>query len=101
MALSTLDAAIPAAVMLIGLGFLRLKAHIAAAAGLVAALAIAIVGYGMPADMAAKAAILGALTGLMPIGWIVLNSYILPLDNERLMGCGVFKPKGGFNLRAP
>jgi lactate permease len=77
MALSTLAAAIPVAVMLIGLGFLHLKAHIAAAAGLVAALAIAIVGYGMPADMAAKAAILGGLTGLMPIGWIVLNIIFL------------------------
>ena len=77
MALSTLAAAIPVAVMLIGLGFMHLKAHIAAAAGLVAALAIAIVGYGMPADMAAKAAILGGLTGLMPIGWIVLNIIFL------------------------
>lgn len=28
------------------------------------------------------------------------SSYILPLDNDRLIGCGVFKPKGGFNLRA-
>jgi hypothetical protein len=28
------------------------------------------------------------------------TSYILPLDNERLIGCGIFKPKGGFNLRA-
>ncbi len=28
------------------------------------------------------------------------TSYILPLDNDRLIGCGIFKPKGGFNLRA-
>ena len=28
------------------------------------------------------------------------TSYILPLDNDRLIGCGVFKPKGGFNLQA-
>ena len=77
MALSTLAAAIPVAVMLIGLGFLHLKAHIAAAAGLAAALLIAIIGYGMPPEMAAKAAILGGLTGLMPIGWIVLNIIFL------------------------
>ncbi len=77
MALSTLAAAIPVAVMLVGLGFLHLKAHIAAGAGLVAALAIANIGYGLPADMAAKAAILGGLTGLMPIGWIVLNIIFL------------------------
>ena len=77
MALSTLAAAIPVAVMLIGLGFLHLKAHIAAAAGLAAALLIAIIGYGMPPEMAAKAAILGGMTGLMPIGWIVLNIIFL------------------------
>ncbi len=77
MLLSTLVAAIPVVVMLVGLGFLHMKAHIAAAAGLVAALAIAIVAYGMPAEMAAKAAFLGGLTGLMPIGWIVLNIIFL------------------------
>jgi len=26
------------------------------------------------------------------------TSYILPLDRDHLIGCGVFKPKGGFNL---
>ena len=77
MLLSTLVAAIPVVVMLVGLGFLHMKAHIAAAAGLVAALLIAVVGYGMPAEMAGKAAFLGGLTGLMPIGWIVLNIIFL------------------------
>lgn len=77
MFLSALVAAIPVAVMLVGLGFLHLKAHIAAGAGLAAAAAIAILGFGMPADMAAKAAVLGGLTGLMPIGWIVLNIFFL------------------------
>lgn len=28
------------------------------------------------------------------------TSYILPLGDELLVGCGVFKPKGGFSLRA-
>ena len=83
MALSTLAAAVPVAVMLVGLGFMHLKAHIAAGAGLVAALIIAIIGYGMPADMAAKAAILGGLTGLMPIGWIVLNIIFLHQLTEK------------------
>jgi len=77
MVLSTALAAVPVVVMLVGLGFLHLKAHIAAAAGLVAALAIAIVVYGMPAEMAGKAAFLGGLTGLLPIGWIVLNIIFL------------------------
>src|ERR1035437_2831568 len=77
MVLSTLVASIPVVVMLVGLGFLHLKAHIAAGAGLLAAIIIAVVAYGMPADMAAKAAFLGGLTGLLPIGWIVLNIIFL------------------------
>jgi len=77
MALSTAFAALPVVVMLVGLGFLHLKAHIAAGLGLVAALAIAILAYGMPAEMAGKAAVLGGLTGLLPIGWIVLNIIFL------------------------
>ena len=63
--------------MLVGLGFLHLKAHVAAGAGLLAALAIAIFAYGMPASMAGNAALLGGLTGLLPIGWIVLNIIFL------------------------
>jgi len=77
MVLSTLLAALPVVVMLVGLGFLHLKAHIAAGAGLVCALLIAIVVYGMPADMAGRAAVFGGLTGLLPIGWIVLNIIFL------------------------
>ncbi len=77
MVISTLLAAVPVAVMLICLGFLHIKAHIAAGLGLVSALAIAILGYGMPAEMAGKAALLGGFTGLLPIGWIVLNIIFL------------------------
>ena len=77
MFLSTLVAAIPVAVMLIGLGFLHLKAHIAAALGLTSAILIAVVVYGMPPEMAGKAAMMGGLVGLLPIGWIVLNIIFL------------------------
>ncbi|MEN5179549.1 L-lactate permease [Comamonas testosteroni] len=77
MVLSTLLAALPVVVMLVGLGFLHLKAHIAAGAGLLCALIIAIAVYGMPADMAGRAAVLGGLAGLLPIGWIVLNIIFL------------------------
>ena len=77
MLLSTLLAAIPVVVMLVGLGFLHMKAHIAAGAGLAAALAVAIFTYGMPTEMAANAALYGGLTGLLPIGWIVLNIIFL------------------------
>jgi lactate permease len=77
MLLSTLLAAVPVVVMLVGLGFLHMKAHIAAGAGLAAALLVAIVTYGMPTEMAASAALYGGLTGLLPIGWIVLNIIFL------------------------
>ena len=77
MVVSTALAAVPVVVMLVGLGFLHLKAHVAAGLGLLAALAIAVLAYGMPAELAGKAAFLGGLTGLLPIGWIVLNIIFL------------------------
>ena len=67
MVLSTLLAAVPVVVMLVGLAFLHMKAHIAAGLGLLSALIVAIVIYGMPMEMASKAALLGGLTGLLPI----------------------------------
>ena len=63
--------------MLVGLGFLHMKAHIAAGAGLVAALIISVFVYNMPAEMAGRAALFGGFTGLLPIGWIVLNIIFL------------------------
>ena len=47
MLLSTLVAAIPVVVMLLGLGVFHLKAHVAAAAGLASAMLIAIVAFGL------------------------------------------------------
>jgi lactate permease len=77
MALSTLLAAVPVVVMLAALGFFHIKAHIAAALGLAAAFLVAVFAYQMPAAMAGKAALLGGFTGLLPIGWIVLNIIFL------------------------
>ena len=77
MIISTALAAIPVIVMLGALGFFHIKAHIAAGMGLVAALLVAVFAYGMPVDMAGRAALLGGFTGLLPIGWIVLNIIFL------------------------
>ncbi len=77
MAVSTLLAAIPVVVMLAALGFFHIKAHIAAALGLAAAFCVAVFAYQMPAAMAGKAALFGSFTGLLPIGWIVLNIIFL------------------------
>ena len=71
---SALVAAIPVVVLLGSLAFLHVKAHVAALLGLIAALTVAIVVYQMPASTAFAAALNGALFGLLPIGWIVLNA---------------------------
>ncbi|HJV53711.1 MAG TPA: L-lactate permease [Noviherbaspirillum sp.] len=83
MVISTMLAAIPVVVMLVALGFLHIKAHIAAGMGLLAALAVAVLAYGMPIGMAGKAAMLGGFTGLLPIGWIVLNIIFLQQLSEQ------------------
>ena len=77
MIISTALAAVPVVVMLVALGFLHIKAHIAAGLGLIAAVAVAVFAYGMPADLAGRAAMYGGFTGLLPIGWIVLNIIFL------------------------
>ena len=77
MALSTAFAALPVAVMLIALAFLHIAAHWAAIAALVVAVLCAVFAFGMPMDMATRAAGLGILYGLFPIGWIVLNVIFL------------------------
>ncbi|RAI54629.1 L-lactate permease [Roseicella frigidaeris] len=75
--LSTLLAAVPIVVLLGAIGLLEIRAHIAAALGLLAALVIAVIGFGMPADMAAATTLYGAAYGLLPIGWIILNVIFL------------------------
>src|SRR5579862_7501099 len=76
-AISTILAVVPVAVLLGALGIFRIKAHYAALLGLLAALVIAVVVFGMPASMAVVTAIYGACTGLFPIGWIILNVIFL------------------------
>ncbi len=77
MGLSALVAALPVFVLLGSIALFEIRAHYAAILGLLTALAVAILGFGMPADMAAKAAGYGAAFGLMPIGWIILNVIFL------------------------
>ena len=82
--LSTLVAALPVVVLLGGIGIFELRAHVAAILGLLAALTVAILGYGMPAPMAALAAAYGAAFGLLPIGWIILNViFLYQLTSEK------------------
>ena len=85
--LSTLAAALPLVVLLGLLASRRIPAYAAALAGLAAALAVAIGVIGMPAGLGARAALLGAAYGMLPIGWIVLNViFLYRITEER----GVF-----------
>jgi len=75
--LSTVIASLPVLLLLALLGVFHVAAHKAAAAGLIAAAAIALLVYGMPADSLAAASIYGAGFGLLPIGWIVFAAVFL------------------------
>jgi len=75
--LSTAAAAFPIVLLLAALGLLEWRAHLAALAGLLSALAVSTIVYGMPVPTAAATAIYGAAYGFLPIGWIILNAVFL------------------------
>ena len=70
--LSTLLAALPVIVLLGAMAILRMKAHVAAAIGLLTALTVALVVYQMPMRLALTTTVYGAGYGLFPICWIIL-----------------------------
>ncbi len=86
--LSTLVAAIPVLVLLGGLGFFHIKAHVAAILGLVSAFAIAVFLLGMPLKMAGTAAFFGASFAVVGIGWIIVNLIFLYRLTQK---AGLFK----------
>ncbi|GEO15423.1 L-lactate permease [Microvirga aerophila] len=75
--ISTIVAALPIVCLLGLIAFAKMQAHIAAVITLVLSLVIAIFAFGMPSMMALEAAGFGALTGLFPIGWIIINVIFL------------------------
>src|SRR5258708_4963104 len=75
--LSPAAAALPIVLLLVALGVLEWRAHLAALLGLVSALAISVFVFGMPVGTATATAIYGAAYGFLPIGWIVLNAVFL------------------------
>ncbi len=75
--LSTAAAALPIVLLLVALGILEWRAHIAALAGLTAALVVAVAIFGMPVTLALATAGYGAAYGFLPIGWIILNAVFL------------------------
>ena len=75
--LSTFAASLPVIALLGMIASGKVQAHIAAVLSLALALFIAIVAFGMPTDKAFLAAAFGMVTGLFPIGWIILNVIFL------------------------
>ncbi|MDP8980723.1 MAG: L-lactate permease, partial [Acidobacteriota bacterium] len=74
---SALVAAIPIFALLLALGVLRVPAWKASLIGLLAACAVALFVYGMPAPLVAQSILYGAAFGLFPIGWIVFSAIVL------------------------
>ncbi|MFD9058762.1 MULTISPECIES: L-lactate permease [Streptomyces] len=72
--LSALVAALPLVTVLVLLGAVRMKAHLAGALGLAVATLVAWLVYGMPLGQTLSSAAQGALFGLFPIMWIVVNA---------------------------
>jgi lactate permease len=71
--LSTIAAAVPVVTLLVLIATGAVKTHLAALIALLVAILLAILLFTMPAGLAIRASILGAVIGLFPIGWIVLN----------------------------
>ncbi|WP_328976783.1 L-lactate permease [Streptomyces canus] len=72
--LSALVAALPLVIVLVLLGGVRMKAHLAGLTGLLAAALVAWLAYGMPLGQTVSSAAQGAAFGLFPILWIVVNA---------------------------
>src|SRR3954464_3858999 len=71
---SSIFAALPLLTLFILLGGLKMKAHWAGLISLAVALVVAIAVYDMPAGQAFDAGAEGAVFGLFPIMWIVVNA---------------------------
>ncbi|MCX4726212.1 L-lactate permease [Streptomyces sp. NPDC090052] len=74
LALSALVAALPLLTVMALLGAVRMKAHWAGLTGLAVAVLVALIAYGMPLGQTLSSGAQGALFGLFPILWIVVNA---------------------------
>lgn len=75
--LSALVAVIPIVFFFLALAVFRMKGYLAGTLTLALALGVAIVAFGMPADMALAAAGYGFAYGLWPIAWIIVAAVFL------------------------
>jgi lactate permease len=75
--LSTIAAALPVVTLLLLIASNKVKAPVAAIVALLVAIGVAVFAFTMPAGLAIRAVVLGAVTGFFPIGWIILNVLFL------------------------
>lgn len=101
--LSALLALVPLLVFFLLLAFAKTKAYIAGACALVAALVIAVLGFGMPVGLALLSATQGAAFGLFPVVWIIVMAvwlYQVTVRSGRFEDLRrVFDTVGGGDLR--
>ncbi len=72
--ISALCAALPLVLLFVLLGVFKVKAPVAALAGLGLSLVLAVVGWQMPVNQALSATAAGMFYGLFPILWILVNA---------------------------
>jgi len=75
--LTALVVAIPIFFLFWALAVKRMKGHVAGVSTLVITIVISVLVYKMPVTAALSAAALGMVTGLFPIGWIILTAVFL------------------------
>jgi L-lactate transport len=75
--LTALAVSIPIFYLFWALAIKRMKGHIAGVSTLLLTIVIVVIAYGMPVTVAISAAGLGMITGLFPIGWIILTAVFL------------------------
>jgi lactate permease len=75
--LSTLVSAMPVVTLFFALVVLKMRVWAAALSGLLVAVGLAIVVFGMPTKLVAEAAGLGVIFGLLRIAWIIVASIFL------------------------
>ena len=76
-AISALIAAVPMLLLLAIIASNKVSAHMASLIAIVVAIIVAVFGFHMPAELAAKTTLLGVVSGFFPIGWIILNVIFL------------------------
>ncbi len=77
LAYTALLAALPIVFFFLALIVLKLKGHVAGLLTLLIAIAVAILAYQMPANLAIASAIYGFAYGLWPISWIIITAVFL------------------------